>query len=302
MEHVLPHRPGRPTWPSLESRLALLTTVAVGLAVAVVALVAYTTVRAQSIGALDDSLRTRAQAIADAGEAAVDEVVHHVDQGAFSAADVRVSFLYADGLQFDGDALLPPLHRELSLARGHGGWSARTLVVGGTRVRVVAVPAGPGRAVAVVESLAGTDRMLTRLGLVMLLFGLLGVGLAATAGWAVARHGLRPVRRLTAAAEEITRTGRLDPIPVTGNGEVARLALAFNAMLVALASSDRRQSEWVAAAGRELRNPMADLRAHLDRLTQDADGLSARARTELLADVRAQVEEMTAVIVDLVRA
>ena len=280
----------------------MFTTVAVGLTVTVVAVIAYATVRSASIGTLDDSLHRRAVATADSEEAVLDAMLHHdVDPRAFGTADVRVAFLFADGLKVDdGGGDLPALRPELSLARGHGGWSARTVVVGVTRYRVVAVPAGPGEAVALVESLEATDTMLTRLRLELVLFGPAGVVLAGSAGWAVARHGLRPLRRLSAAAEGITRTGRPDPIPVTGQGEIARLALAFNAMLAALASSDRRQSAWVAEAGHALRNPMTSLRTKLDLLARDGGGLSPGARTELLADVRAQVEEMTAVIGDLV--
>ena len=103
---------------------------------------------------------------------------------------------------------------------------------------------------------------------------------AALAGWGVARNGLRPVRRLTDAAEEIARTEKLDPIDVEGNDEIARLARAFNAMLTALSASRDRQRQLVADAGHELRTPLTSLRTNLDLLTQ-ADrqgGLSAAAR------------------------
>ena len=46
--------------PSLASRVTLLTTMAVGLAVTVVALAAYLTVRHQTLTTLDDSLHDRA--------------------------------------------------------------------------------------------------------------------------------------------------------------------------------------------------------------------------------------------------
>lgn len=36
---------------------------------------------------------------------------------------------------------------------------------------------------------------------------MIGVGLAALAGWAVARAGLAPVGRLAAVAEDVTATG-----------------------------------------------------------------------------------------------
>ena len=112
--------------------------------------------------------------------------------------------------------------------------------------------------------------MLGRLGLVALFFGLAGVIAAALAGWGVARNGLRPVRTLTAAAEEIARTERLDPIPVEGNDEIARLATAFNAMLSSLAASRDRQRQLVADAGHELRTPLTSLRTNLDLLAQAA--------------------------------
>ena len=144
--------------------------------------------------------------------------------------------------------------------------------------------------------------MLDRLGLVMLLFGLAGIISAALAGWAVARNGLRPVRRLTTAVEDIARTERLDPIPVEGRDEVARLAVAFNAMLTALSASQARQRQLVADAGHELRTPLTSLRTNLDLLAQ-ADSsakLSAQSRKELLDDVRGQIAEMTTLIGDLV--
>ena len=120
--------------------------------------------------------------------------------------------------------------------------------------------------------------MLDRLGLVMLLFGLAGMIGAGLAGWAVARNGLRPVRRLTTAVEEIARTERLDPIPVEGDDEVARLAMAFNAMLTALSASQARQRQLVADAGHELRTPLTSLRTNLDLLAQaDALGRALRA-------------------------
>ena len=119
--------------------------------------------------------------------------------------------------------------------------------------------------------------MLRKLGIVMFLFGLAGVIAAGVAGWAVARNGLRPVRRLTAAAEEIARTEDLRPLPVEGDDEVARLASAFNQMLTSLAASRDRQRQLVADAGHELRTPLTSLRTNIDLLTQadSAGGLPA---------------------------
>ena len=119
--------------------------------------------------------------------------------------------------------------------------------------------------------------MLTKLGLVTLLFGIAGIITAGVAGWAVARNGLRPVRRLTAAAEDIARTERLAPIQVEGDDEIARLASAFNQMLASLAASRDRQRRLVADAGHELRTPLTSLRTNIDLLTQ-AGAVTARRR------------------------
>ena len=118
--------------------------------------------------------------------------------------------------------------------------------------------------------------MLAKLGGVMLLFGIAGVVAAGMAGWAVARNGLRPVRRLTTAVEEIARTEDLQPLPVEGDDEIARLATAFNQMLAALAASRDRQRQLVADAGHELRTPLTSLRTNLDLLSQ-ADAAERRA-------------------------
>ena len=146
--------------------------------------------------------------------------------------------------------------------------------------------------------------MLRKLGYVMFFFGLAGVIAAGMAGWAVARNGLRPVRRLTASVEEIARTEDLRPLPVEGDDEIARLATAFNQMLTALAASRDRQRQLVADAGHELRTPLTSLRTNLDLLSQaDSEGgggLPPEARAELLDDVRAQIEELTTLIGDLV--
>jgi two-component system sensor histidine kinase MprB len=102
--------------------------------------------------------------------------------------------------------------------------------------------------------------------------------------------------------EDIARTERLDPIPVEGRDEVARLSTAFNAMLAALSASQARQRQLVADAGHELRTPLTSLRTNLDLLAQadTSTKLSAESRKELLDDVQGQITEMTTLIGDLV--
>jgi two-component system sensor histidine kinase MprB len=134
--------------------------------------------------------------------------------------------------------------------------------------------------------------------------GSIGVVFSAAAGLVLARAGVRPVERLTAAAEHVARTGELEPIDVHGNDELGRLAVTFNAMLAALEISRTRQRQLVADAGHELRTPLTSLRTNLDLLAQSEASpdrsLPKEDRDALLADVRAQAEELSGLVADLV--
>jgi two-component system sensor histidine kinase MprB len=293
---------------SLASRVTLLTTMAVGLAVAFVAAGAYLTVRMQMQSTMDDSLLERA------GSASLQLCDPQVDVPAeyLGAANVWVVCV-APPLKVTRftDQLPPKLGKpESAVISGEHRTSVRTIESqdGDTRWRVAALHRDGGQTMIVAQPLDAQTAVLRKLGIVMALFGIAGVIAAGMAGWAVARNGLRPVRRLTASVEQIARTEDLRPLPVEGDDEIARLATAFNQMLAALAASRDRQRQLVADAGHELRTPLTSLRTNLDLLSQadaqavDGGGgvLPPEARVELLDDVRAQIEELTTLIGDLV--
>ena len=300
-----------PGWPekgwhyrrSLASRVILLTTIAVGFAVALVALAVFLTVRMQMQSSLDQSLLDRARQAATAAPL-LDEASIRVPSWATGAADVRIIFLTPgrepQSLDEGPDMTLGA--QEYAVASRMLTESIRTISAGGEHYRVAAVPTTDGRALILAQSLESQEQVLSRLGPVMLLFGLAGVVGAAAAGWGVARNGLRPVRRLTAAVEEKARTEELAPLPIEGDDEIARLATAFNAMLAALEASRDRQRRLVADAGHELRTPLTSLRTNLDLLTQadETGGLPPEQKAELLDDVRAQIEELSNLVGDLV--
>jgi two-component system sensor histidine kinase MprB len=193
--------------------------------------------------------------------------------------------------------------QETAVIRGERRLSVRTIVGDDdTHWRVVALNRGDHTMI-LGQSLAHQQSVLGKLGIVMFVFGGLGVAGAGVAGWLVARNGLRPVRRLTKAVEGIARTEDLTPLPLEGDDEIARLATAFNEMLQALDSSRQRQRQLVADAGHELRTPMTALRTNIDLLAQatldEGPVLDPEARAELLHDIRAQIEELTQLIGDL---
>lgn len=291
---------------SLASRVTLLTTVAVGLAVTFMALGAYVTARMQLQSQLDDSLLDRAHAAAKSDILLQISADDRIPPAVLGAADIQIAFLAQDGRgrPFDPDNFdLQFGNAELAVARGDADESVRTILSEGVPYRVVAVQTtSPGVALIIAQSTEERDRLLSRLGAVSLVFGLVGVLGAGIAGWAVARNGLRPVRRLTDSVEGIARTEDLTPLPVEGDDEIARLATAFNRMLTALDASRDRQRQLVTDAGHELRTPLTSLRTNVDLLTQADQAqrpLAPQARSELLDDIRAQIDELTTLIGDL---
>ncbi|WP_232678518.1 HAMP domain-containing sensor histidine kinase [Nocardioides sp. R-C-SC26] len=291
---------------SLASRLLLLTTIAVGLSVAFVAVGAYVTARAQLSAQLDDSLRDRAAATAQA--IATNQSESFIPLWLGPATDTRVFFLSAEanlGI-YDRGAPLAVGTPEIDVATGKTEESLRTIRDATGEYRVIAFPIGDVGALIIAESLDQQHKVLTRLGFVSLAFGLIGVLGAGIAGWAVTRNGLRPVRRLTASVEEIAQTQDLTTaLPIEGDDEVARLAAAFNQMLLALDASREHQRRLVADAGHELRTPLTSLRTNVDLLLQSdgaaagAPSLDPQARRELLDDIAAQTDELTTLIGDL---
>jgi two-component system, OmpR family, sensor histidine kinase MprB len=285
---------------SLRTRVTLLAAVCVGSAVALVSLAGYFTVRTSLYDQLDTTLLQRADSLRDTLANA--EQLGGIPPSVFSAADIRVGLL--DGRTGNsavfGDMEMGP--DELAVAQGRRLQSLRTDRA--RDLRVVAVPAAPGAALVVARGLGATRTTLARLGLVFTLVGGAGVLLAAAAGTAVAQGGLRPVQRLTEATERIARTGELQPIAISGDDELARLTGSFNTMLGALADSQERQRRLVADAGHELRTPLTSLRTNLELLAAsdrpDAPSLSEQDRKEISDDVRAQVEELSALVGDIV--
>jgi two-component system sensor histidine kinase MprB len=292
---------------SLALRVAVLTTVAVALTLGMVSAVVFVTVRAEFTSSLDDSMIRRANAAVNAG---INEPLLS-DPSTNALAYIGIQpFIVQSGrlignVQNDSSEYAKLKgYRELEVSIGERKVSARTVTIQGVPHRVVAVPAYKGQALVLVQSMESNRDALERLKIILLLASTAGVVLAGIAGWAVATNGLRPVRRLTEATEHVARTTDLTPIEVRGSDELARLTTSFNAMLVALDASQERQRQLVADAGHELRTPLTSLRTNIELIGQAADNaersLTDEQRREIMGDVRAQLEELTTLVGDLV--
>ncbi|WP_235681400.1 HAMP domain-containing sensor histidine kinase [Tomitella gaofuii] len=284
---------------SLRGRVtALATTVAVVL-VAAMAVSTYFVVRSALYTSVDTQLRARAATFVDSSALALDPSFVLTLARAFTS-DISVALIYPDGSVYAPGPRIPIGGPEVAVASGHDQSSLRT--AGGQRI--LAERSQSGVTLVLSQRLAPTQRVLDRLALVLGIVGGIGVVVAAAAGTAVGRTGLRPVSRLTAAAERVARTDDLTPIPVSGNDELARLTMSFNAMLRALADSRERQSRLVADAGHELKTPLTSLRTNAELLIAagrpGAPALPPGETEAIRDDVLAQIEELSTLVADLV--
>jgi two-component system sensor histidine kinase MprB len=195
---------------------------------------------------------------------------------------------------------LPVTPQTLAVARGEAGPFFSDAEVNGVHARIYTRPVGHGRAVQAARSLSEVDDTLSRLTLILIAVSAGGIGLALGLGLLVARTAMGPVARLTAAAEHVARTRDLSRrIQAGGRDELASLARSFNTMLAALERSLAAQRQLVADASHELRTPLTSLRTNVEVLAE-SERLAPAERERLLADVTAQLEELTALVADLV--
>lgn len=172
--------------------------------------------------------------------------------------------------------------------------------VSGVHMRIYATRTADGNVLQVARPLTEVDHTLSRLRWILFAVTLTGVGLAAGLGVAIARGTLRPVRRLSAGAEEVALTQDLEHrLPTEGRDELTRLATSFNTMLAALGRSREAQRQLVADASHELRTPLTSARTNIALLNRAPD-LEPAERGRVVTAVGEQLAELTVLVDDLV--
>ena len=306
-------------------RIALLTGLAVAVAIILASALAYTAIAAQLRGQVDDSLEERASAFVErvdrrrgildgrggpppgadgpGGRGGPPPILGGAPPRRPGGADFYEQLVAPDGsvrsVRDDGDTL-PVDGRVASVAGGEGADYLDDATVAGDEVRMLVVALPGGGAIQVARSLAETDDLLERVRVILFLVALGGIGGAALLGRVVAGRAIEPLQELSATAERVAATGNLsERIAVRGDDEIGRLAGRFNAMLGALEQSMRSQRQLIADASHELRTPVTSLRTNIETL-QANPGLDAGRRADLLARATAQSEELTTLMNDVI--
>ncbi|MFL1377760.1 sensor histidine kinase [Nocardiopsis protaetiae] len=300
---------------SLRTRLTVLVSAAVALAVIAASLIAWALIRGWMLGEMDTSLLAR---VPDAGR--IERVAGQLPEGA-PAAD---RLFHVNGLiqrdqvavQFVGPGgtvehqLAPPGFSDELSALPAGGVSLPappagdprldTVTIAGEDYRVLSTRVGESATIMrLFQPLASLEQTLTAIGWTLAATAAAGVALAAGIGWVVAATAVRPVHRLVAAAEGVTATGDLSrrvrlrsrKRARQGKDELDRLGESFNSMLRALESSRAQQRELLENASHELRTPLTVLRNDfglLARLERAGTGVEEE-RQELIEDLDTQV-------------
>jgi two-component system, OmpR family, sensor histidine kinase MprB len=197
---------------------------------------------------------------------------------------------------------IPVTQQFRSLAASGSGHAYTDMQVQGSELRVLATGIHQRGALLVALPLKDVQHALNRQLMLLVIIAAAGIALAALLGVLVARTALAPIARFTRQTEKIAAKPELldrERVDVHGGDELARLAHTFNRTLDALDESVQAQRNLVADASHELRTPIATIRANL-QLMRDEKLLSPEDRDALRADIIEELDELTALVGDVV--
>lgn len=293
---------------TLRARLVAVAAGSILAAVALLVLITVLLVGRQLHDTLDSGLRHRAL---DVAELAVSDPAVLDAPGALespvSGRQISVEVLDRRGRILArslslGAALLPQdAAARAALRQGRAGFA--DVHVAGRPFRMFAAPvpdaSGPaaGGAVLVASETTDIGDTLRHLGAALALGGALVALAAGLAAAVLTARGLRPLRRLAAAAEEIERTAdaaRRLPEPSHAAGdEIGQLTGVLNRMLSSLERARAAERRFLADASHELRTPVTTLRGNIEYAARHG------ADAEVLADLQRDAVRLARLVDDL---
>jgi two-component system OmpR family sensor kinase len=285
-------------------RLTMAFVVAMALVLAGVGLMVYLRLGQSLDEQLDESLRSRADAVGalalgGTGSGDLTGGVMAGDEGFVQVIGPDGSVLAATP-GFDRAPLLSPT--DVATARSGVIILDRAVAaVDGGAARLLAAPVrSGGRDIVVVVGASLEDRREALEGLLaqLLVAGPIALALSSLAGYGLAGAALRPVENIRMRAAQISaeRPGDRLPLP-RARDELFRLGQTLNAMLGRLEAGLARERRFVADASHELRTPLALLEAELELALRRPRSPEETART--LRSAAEEVDRLTRLTEDL---
>ena len=294
---------------SFRARLGTFIALAVGLTVALAAGASYLVVHHQLNAQVDSSLKSAVPSgLRNIDSRAYADILSHSGIGFLQVIGPDGGYLYNSYvMEIQGAQPLRPTSAQIAVAASGntGEYRFDTMTYNRGPYRVITVSlvdrfSGQPVAIQIGRPLMEIDHTLSTVGLILWFVTFGGIAIAIGLGYIIGRQTIKPVKRLTDAAEYVTATQDLtSSIEVQSDDELGRLARSFNSMLQALDASRSQQAQLISDAGHELRTPLTSLRTNIEVLMRKPD-LPAADRAELYSDVEAQLQELTNLIGDLV--
>jgi len=194
-----------------------------------------------------------------------------------------------------------PIH-EMALRRaGDGEAVFETFTVEGQNVRLYTAPLLADEEflgyIQVARSLKALEDAMGFLRSTLMLAGAGLLSVSILVGWFLAGLSLRPIGRITQAAQDISLSGKLDRrLPLEGSrDEIARLVATFNRMMDRIDNGFAAQRRFVADASHELRTPLTTIRGNLELLRRSG-AVSQPEMRDALDDVTSEAARMARLV------
>jgi signal transduction histidine kinase len=302
-----------PRRPSIRTRLALIYTGLLALALIVFGTGVYIALREELERSFDARLIANAEHAASAlaqdvgADGRLRPSARLIEQ--FASTGGRVLVLDPNGTELADSA--PPAATDLRLdaedlaPADRDPHTVREVTADGDMLRLTVEPvilsAGGERLgyVAWADSTRPLGDLLATVIGALLVGGVLVAGLALVGGLVLARRALAPVADVTETARAISLSGDFAARVSAGppGDEVGELAVAFNEMLSALEHNHQALQRFLGDASHQLRTPLTTIRANLDLAGRP--GLPEPERGAILTDAREEAERMGRLIRDL---
>jgi two-component system OmpR family sensor kinase len=233
--------------------------------------------RSLLIGQLDDQLRALRPDVLFSLDRPAPAPGIGAEQQENPLSALFIGFVNADGATetLASGGLLegtPDLASAVDATNGGSGIVTIRALDGSSRYRAIVTPRpGTNGWVVAAQSLQETDAAISRLVRVLVIAGAVIAVILGVAFFWVQRLGLRPIARVTAAAEAIAGGDLSQRVDVRdAHTEAGKLGIAFNVMLDERDSSEARLRQFVADASHELRTPLTSVRGYLELYRQGA--------------------------------